>query len=123
SIGATMTLHGIDYLPGCVELGDFDAPSSTVALDPAGLLPLLSEKAVASTFERYHDAFVKRRDGGEAWESYTPYELRTVGAYVRLGWIARAREALSYFVRDRRPAGWNAWAEVVWHDPLAPRFI
>ena len=57
------------------------------------------------------------------WDAYTPYEIRTVGAFVRLGWRERAHELLDFFFADRRPAGWNQWAEVVWREPRAPRFI
>ena len=35
SVRAAMARHGIDYVPGCADLGDFDATSTTVALDPA----------------------------------------------------------------------------------------
>lgn len=123
SVGAAMKLHGIDYVPGCVELGDFDPTSTTVALDPAGLLGVLPRSAVERTFEKYLENFLTRRDGAAASESYTPYELRTVGAFVRLGWIDRAQESLAFFLRDRRPQDWNAWAEVVWRDPKTPRFV
>jgi F5/8 type C domain len=123
SIEATMAMHGIATLPGCVELGDFDPTSTTVALDPAGLLPLLPRAAVDATFERYYESFVKRRDGAAPWTNYTPYELRIVGSFVRLGWTARAHEALAFFLRDRRPAPWNAWAEVVWRDAEVPKFV
>ncbi len=34
SIARAMAAHGIDYVPGCAELGDFDATSTTVALAP-----------------------------------------------------------------------------------------
>ena len=30
---------------------------------------------------------------------------------------------LAFFMKDRRPAAWNQWAEVVGRDPRAPRFI
>src|SRR5262249_26239040 len=57
------------------------------------------------------------------WKDYTPYELRVVGTFVRLGWRARAGEALERFLGDRRPAAWNEWAEVVGHEAREPRFI
>ncbi len=46
-----------------------------------------------------------RRDGARAWDGYTPYELRNVGAFVRLGWRERARELLEFFFATRRPDG------------------
>jgi hypothetical protein len=54
---------------------------------------------------------------------YTPYELRNVGALVRLGERARADAAFEWFFAARRPVAWNQWPEVVTRDPKAVRFI
>jgi hypothetical protein len=66
---------------------------------------------------------VARRDGGLPWKDYTPYELRNVSAFVRLGWRGRAHALLDFFMHDRRPAAWNQWAEVVGRLPREPRFV
>jgi hypothetical protein len=42
---------------------------------------------------------------------------------VRLGWRDRAHEILAWFLKDRRPAGWRAWAEAVGREPRKPRFV
>ncbi|MFN2443303.1 MAG: discoidin domain-containing protein [Thermoanaerobaculia bacterium] len=123
SLEKAMAMHDIDYLPGAVELGDFDATSTTVAIDPINELEHLPRQAVERTFEKYWENFVARRDGTLDWENYTPYELRVIGTFIRLGWIDRAHEALRWFLADRRPAAWNHWAEVVWRDPATPKFI
>jgi hypothetical protein len=123
SLARAMADHRIDYLPGCAELGDFDATSTTIALSPGGELQNLPRAAVERTFERYYAEFQKRRDGSAPWEAYTPYELRAVGTFVRLGWRARAEELVDFFLAGRRPAAWNQWPEVVWHDPRAPKFL
>jgi hypothetical protein len=123
SLQATAQSHRIDYLPGSVELGDFDPTSSTIALAPGGDERFLPRALVAPTFERYWREFVARRDGTAAWKEYTPYELRNVAAFVRLGWRERAHELLNFFMQGRRPAAWNQWPEVVGHDPRAVRFI
>ncbi len=123
SIRATLKTHQIDFIPGAVELGDFDPTSTTVAVDPGGELGRLPQPALDRTFERYFDLFRRRRDGEDDWQAYTPYELRTVGTLVRLGFRDKAQEALAFFLEGQRPAAWNHWAEVVWHDPKAPRFI
>ncbi|HEY7517191.1 MAG TPA: discoidin domain-containing protein [Methylomirabilota bacterium] len=115
--------HGIAHLPGAAELGDFDPSSSTIALAPDGVLHRLPRELVEATFERYWREFVARRDGVRAWEDYAPYELRTVSAFIRLGWRERAHELLRFFLRDRRPAAWNQWPEVVGRDPIRPRFV
>ncbi|HSK19136.1 MAG TPA: discoidin domain-containing protein [Longimicrobiales bacterium] len=122
SFARAMAEHGIDYLPGSVELGDFDATSTTVGITPAGELSAL-EPQMRATFDRYWAHFTARRDGAVDWDAYTPYELRVIGAFVRLGERRRAHEALDWFLRDVRPSGWNHWAEVVSRDRGEPRFI
>jgi hypothetical protein len=115
--------HGIAYLPGAAELGDFDPTSSTIAIAPGGELHRLPRDLVVATFERYWAEFVARRDGRKAWEDYTPYEIRTVGTFVRLGWRDRAHELLRFFLAGRRPVAWNQWPEVVGRDARQPRFV
>jgi hypothetical protein len=123
SLRHTIAAHGIDYLPGCAELGDFDPTSSTIAIAPLGELHHLPSHLVSATFERYWREFVERRDGRRAWEDYTPYELRTVSTFIRLGWRERAHAALAFFLDARRPPAWNQWPEVIGRDPRQPRFI
>ena len=124
SIRASMALHRIPYVPGSADLGDYDATSTTIALDPAAAGPeVVSREALAETFRGYWEWFEKRRDGRETWDAYTPYELRTVGALVRLGERDRANAALDWFLRDRRPAGFRHWAEVVSREARKPRFL
>jgi hypothetical protein len=123
SIASTVATHAIDYLPGCAELGDFDATSTTIALSPAGEQANLPQDLLHDTLERYWKQLADRRDGRLAWKDYTPYEWRTVGTFVRLGWRERAGEAIDFFMRDRRPEAWNQWAEVVGRDPRESRFV
>lgn len=123
SISASVTAHGVDYIPGAAELGDFDATSTTIALSPGDGLTWLPRPLVDSTFERYWKGFVERRDGKLDWDDYTPYELRTVASFVRLGWRDRIDGLLDFFFADRRPAAWNQWAEVVGREPRMPRFV
>jgi hypothetical protein len=113
----------IDYIPGATSLGDFDATSTTIALDPGGEQLRLDPKMLNATFERYWREFVARRDGTKIWEDYTPYELRNLSSFVRLGWRDRVQELLTFFFADQRPQGWNGWAEVVGREPRKVRFI
>ncbi len=122
SLSRTISSRGLQYIPGSAELGDFDPTATTVALDPAGLTERLPRRELLATFERYFEEFRRRRDG-KTWDAYTPYEIRTVGTFVRLGWRDRAQELMDFFLSGRRPAGWNGWAEVVGRERRQPRFI
>ena len=119
----SMLQHQIDFLPGAAELGDFDPTSTTVGITPVGELASLPDRAVRRTFDRYWENSVQRQNGAIAWDAYTPYELRTVGTFVRLGEKQRALSMLDFFFEGQRPAPWRQWAEVVWHDRDTPKFI
>jgi len=123
SIDLAVKQHGIGFIPGAAELGDFDATSTTIAISPGGEQARLPKALVDGTFEKYWQGFVARRDGKAAWEDFTPYELRTVATFVRLGWRDRVQGLLDFFFTSRRPAAWNQWAEVVGRDPRKPRFV
>ena len=132
SIDASTRFHKMNVLPGAADRGDVDPTSSTIALSPGGLYGRapgsLPDALLRNTFERYWRDFdlrarneaagIRHGDG-----AYTPYEWRNVGALVRLGERERALQAMAYFNRDRRPAGWKQWAEVVVRDAREPRFL
>jgi hypothetical protein len=122
SIDAAMEYHGIDFIPGCADLGDFDATSTAIAVSPVAAVDLLPPAALDRTFEKYWEFFRHRRDTGD-WEAYTPYEMRTIGALVRLGQKERAHEMLAWFLGHRRPEGWRQWAEVVRKEERVPHFL
>ena len=127
SLAATMAQHAIPHLPGAAELGDFDPSSSTLIFSPAGAEHLVPQAALDATWQRYWDEAQRRMPGspnaGSDWLDYTPYELRSVSALLRLGHADRTLAMLDFFHRDQRPAGWNHWAEVVGRLPREPRFI
>lgn len=123
SLRAATALHGIGYLPGAAEIGDFDPTSTTIALAPGGEQDALPADLLRGTFERYWTEFVQRRDGQREWKDYTPYEWRNVAAFVRLGWRERAWDVLDFFFEDRAPQAWNQWAEVVSRTPRTPFFV
>ncbi|MCA0394594.1 MAG: discoidin domain-containing protein [Proteobacteria bacterium] len=123
SLRAATEQHGIDYLPGAAELGDFDPTSTTIALAPGGEQDRLPRDLLFNTFEQYWTRFVDRRDGTLEWKDYTPYEWRNVGAFVRLGWRERAKAAVDFFFADRAPQAWNQWGEVVSRTPRKPFFL
>jgi hypothetical protein len=123
SMNRAMKNLNIDFIPGCVELGDHDATSTTVALAPGYELGRLPEPALHHTFDRYYDKFLRRRDGPQDWYDLTPYENRVIGSFVLLGQKDRSTAVLEYFMGLRRPAAWNQWAEVVFPDPRTPKMI
>ena len=43
SLNLAMKVRKINYIPGCVELGDFDATSTTIALTPCNELNNLTK--------------------------------------------------------------------------------
>lgn len=123
SIQLAMQQHHIDYIPGAAELGDFDATSTTVGVNPGGELGTAIDGRIRQTFEKYYANFVKRRDSRKPWGAYTPYEWRTVGTFVQLGQRQRAHEIADWFFTHQRPKEWHQWAEVVMEKPDSVQFI
>ena len=123
SIARSIAVHRIDYIPGAADIGDFDPTSTTIALEPVGDMARLPRAALEAEFTRYWNESEARMTGRMPWIAYTPYELRDVGALIRLGWRDRAQRLLAWFLDDRRPAGWRGWAEVVSRDYREPRYL
>jgi hypothetical protein len=123
SIKRAINEKKIDYIPGCADMGDFDATSTAIALFPCGELSNLPQKELKNTFDKYFDYFTKRAKNEIEWDNYTPYEVRTIGAMNLMDRKADAHKMLDYFFKDQRPKEWNNWAEVVWKDPKTPKFI
>lgn len=110
----------LNYIPGSVEWADFDptATANAVAmLDFADVLPAGPLEAMLDT---YLDSFRRKHRGEMNWNNYTAYEIRIIGAFVRLGKRDTANELLDFFLSDRRPREWNQWPEITWRDPRAP---
>ena len=110
----------LNYLPGSVEWADFDptATSNAIAmLDFADVLPAGPLHAMLDT---YLDGHRRKHRGEMPWNNYTAYEIRIIGAFVRLGNRAAANELLEFFLSDRRPCEWNQWPEITWRDPRSP---
>jgi len=101
SIQHTMEQHHLDYVPASAELADFDPTSTSIAISPLNLTPLFPAAALRKTYDLYFEHLAKPRD------DYTPYEMRTIGALIRLGDRDRALQLVDRFLRDRRPAPWN----------------
>jgi hypothetical protein len=123
SLQRSMAVHHIDHLAGAAELGDFDPTSSTLIFSPAGAEALVPPAVLDATWQRYWHESLERIEGKRAWDAYTPYEWRSVSAFVRLGQPRRAQALADFFMRDRRPAGWNQWGEVVVRQAREVRFL
>ncbi|MHC1737245.1 MAG: hypothetical protein AB9882_04480 [Ignavibacteriaceae bacterium] len=123
SIELAIKYKNLSYLPGCIELGDFDATSTTIALYPGNLQNLLPKEKLTRTFDKYYKYFCDRRDEKINSVNYTPYEARIIGSLILLGERKKAKELMDFLINDSRPKEWNHWAEVVWKDYRIPRFI
>jgi len=123
SMRLAMETKGIDYIPGCVELGDFDATSTAIGLYPCDQLGSIPEPQLRNTFDRYFEYFENRRDGRVQWKDYTPYEVRLIGTFVRLGEPGRVHALLDFFLAGQTPPSWNQWPEVVARDEASPHFV
>ena len=51
----------IDHIPGATSLGDFDATSTTIALDPGNEQARLDQRMLTATFDRYWREFQRAR--------------------------------------------------------------
>jgi len=123
SLNLTIKNHNINYIPGCAELGDFDATSTTIALTPCYEFENLPKPEIYNTFERYYSYFKQRKSSEINWVNFTPYENRIIGSFIMLNQPDRVHELIDYFLKQQRPQGWYHWAEVVWNDYRTPAFI
>ena len=120
SIDRVIADKQLAYIPGSVEWADFDptATSNAIAmLDFAGSLP---EGPLHAMLATYLDGHHRKHRGEMVWTNYTAYEIRIIGAFVRLGKRDTANELLEFFLSDRRPCEWNQWPEITWRDSRSP---
>ncbi len=123
SIKLSIKNHNITYIPGCAELGDFDATSTTIALTPCNEMENLPKTEIYNTFNNYYTYFKQRKNGEINWINFTPYENRIIGSYIMLNQPEKAHELIDYFLSQQRPLGWHHWAEVVWNNYREPSYI
>lgn len=133
SLDLAIKTRNIDYIPGSVELGDFDPTSTTIALYPVNEKNNLPQSYLKNTFDKYYNFFEKRKhekidssshnESGTSWINFTPYENRLIGSFIFLDETERAHELINFFLNYQRPQGWNHWAEVVWKNERFPGFI
>jgi len=112
----------LDFIPGSIEWADFDPTATANAIYLLDVPAGLNRAALDRTFEKYLADWRGKRSGA-AWTNYTPYEIRNIGALVRLGQRSAALELLRFFLSDRRPLAWNQWPEIAWQDQRAPAHL
>jgi hypothetical protein len=120
SVVRTIAERGIDYVPGSVEWADFDPTATANAVTLLGFLDDVPRDALERTFDLYLAGFRRRQTGEVDWNNYSPYEVRILGALLRLGRRADAAEMAAFFLDDRRPRAWNQWPEIAWREPRSP---
>ena len=123
AIEKTRAAHSLDFIPGSVEWADFDPTATANAIYLLDVPEGLDRAALERTFDKYLDDWRAKRRGALDWANYTPYEIRIIGALVRLGRREAALELLRFFLSDRRPTPWNQWPEIAWRDRKAPAHV
>jgi F5/8 type C domain len=123
SIETTRAQRKLDFIPGSIEWADFDPTATANAIYLLDVPDGLDRNAVEHTFDKYIADWRAKRSGAVAWANYTPYEIRIIGALVRLGRREAALELLRFFLSDRRPPPWNQWPEIAWQDHKAPAHL
>ncbi len=66
----------IAFIPGATSLGDFDATSTTIALDPGNQQARLDPGMLDATFDRYWTEFRARAAGAQGVEGLHPLRNR-----------------------------------------------
>ncbi len=113
----------LDFIPGSVELADFDPAATAIALTMVDELHRLPRVATEQMFDKYLAGFRERVRGDIPWNNYSAYEIRIIGALVKLDRREDVQELLEFFLADRRILPWNQWPEISWRDPQGPSFI
>jgi hypothetical protein len=120
SILAVIEAKGLNYIPGSVEWADFDPTATSNAISLLQALDDLPRGPLDAMFDRFVHDFRRKHSGAMEWNHYSAYEIRIIGALVRLGKRAEANDLLETFLADRRPLRWNQWPEISWRDPRSP---
>jgi hypothetical protein len=120
SLGKVIGEKNLNYIPGSVEWADFDPTATSNAIGLLDFADVLPAGPLHSMLDTYLDGHRRKHRGEMQWNNYTAYEIRIIGAFVRLGKRDIANELLEFFLSDRRPREWNQWPEITWRDPRSP---
>lgn len=122
SVEETMAWKQLKYIPGSADKGDLDPTSTTIAFFPCEEQDILPVEALNYMYDNYYNE-VQGRATGPWHGSYTPYEIRNITAFDKLGKKDRAAFLLDFITSHRRPAAWNHLAEVVYGDQRLAGYI
>lgn len=120
SINKVIVGKALAYIPGSVEWADFDPTATSNAIAQLDFADVLPQGPLHAMLDTYLDGFRRKHRGEIPWNNYTAYEIRIIGAFVRLGKRQEANELLQFFLSDRRPLEWNQWPEITWRNPRSP---
>lgn len=120
SIESVIATRNLKYIPGSVEWADFDPTATANAVALLDFADVLPQEPLQQTFATYLEGFRRRQDPQQPWTNYSAYEIRIIGALVRLEKREEANKLLEFFLADRRPIEWNQWPEISWRDPRSP---
>ena len=125
SIRAVIAARGLDYIPGSADLGDLDPTSTTIAFEPCGEgCPPAGARArehLREVLEHFRRSPSEPR--GRPRRDLHALRVARGGQPRAPGPPRPGAGALRVLLRRPAPAGWNHWAEVVWPDLRAPKFI
>ena len=120
SIDKVIREKNLNYIPGSVEWADFDPTATANAIAMLDFAESLPSGPMHAMLDTYLDGHRRKHGGKMDWNNYTAYEIRIIGAFVRLGKREIANELLEFFLADRRPREWNQWPEISWRNPRSP---
>ena len=120
SVRAVIAQKKLRYVPASVEWADFDPTATSNTINMLQGETGLPTKQVDGLFDEFLRMFREKHVRRVPWNNYTAYEIRIIGALVRLGKRAEALEMLEFFLSDRRPRRWNQWPEISWRNPRSP---
>jgi len=120
SIREVIRTREIEYIPGSVEWADFDPTATANAIALLDFAEQLPQQQLHEMLDTYLAGFRGKHRGELPWLNYTAYEIRIIGAFIRLGRREEALELLQFFLADTRPQTWNQWPEITWRDPRSP---
>jgi hypothetical protein len=117
SLVISMKEHAISYIPGCVELGDFDPNAPAVALFPCNVQDALPDGGLEFSLNKYFNEVFQRRKSSHGETAFSGYELRNAVALLMLGDKTKAHQIIESFFTYMRPFAWHAWSETIFTNP------